>query len=750
MLKFAKSERKDKTSVSSNECVTYEGGEYKRTVYRQNSYGFRSPTKSEYRNAILHTLEDVEVRHQILPENQQWSMRWRDGTPNKYFADHKENYYVKSDESSDLHSTFRGGFYSSRNTRRKTNSASSIESSMSELTYGAIQWRKPEVPSDETKGLTAVDIAEHFSPVTHRKLKKWVSDFGYYDTSPSYSSGMSLTLNNKTTSESTNASCIMDDNESLSSNDSLKLRQAGLFRFSGMRKQVKRVCRFERKKKSTIKTELKNMTVPTEESPTVDECDVLNVENQLPTHQHNNNDASPSLSAETPKSSSTSFLNSDRSFSDESDVTNTYKDVIRRVRRKSYIHHTIYANDGVKEKSYHNKSISFAKKCTYAKTKSSGENICSLKSNLLLKIFYYLPTPDVCRLSLVCQKWHQLYLSTELWSSIVICNMPRSNIDGILNLLLQRLAFTSPYACLCVKTVRLDGCVQLTDDGLNYIAMRCPELKSIETASCIKVTGVGVEKMLLQCPNMAYMNLAGCDGISNFSFFPSSGMTFGKHASFLEMRYVDFSECTSLSNAALKKFALCAGFLEFLYLRRCDSISNEGIEAVARNCANLKEISLNDCYNVSDAGIKILVKYCTHLRYISLAKCAITDQSITNVAKYSRQLRHLNLHECEIITERGIIDFCNSCEKLRSLDVSRCNNVTDMTLYALARCKRLRRLCMKKCSKVSDAGLRKIATHCQRLRHLNIHGCNFTYETYVYIKQRCKMCTIEHNRVDFC
>ena len=374
---------------------------------------------------------------------------------------------------------------------------------------------------------------------------------------------------------------------------------------------------------------------------------------------------------------------------------------------------------------------------------SSDTNISALTSDMLLHIFSYLPTTnDVCRISQVCRKWYDVYLAAELWESITITNSVDLEIDVVINMLLQRLAFKTSHACLCVKQIRLDGCYRLTDNGIKMISRRCPELRSLEIASCFHVTTAGLYDVLTNCPNLAYLNAAKCEGITDFSLLSETQLMLLKNSTFGNIKYIDLSGCSSLNDDALRLLLKCTTRLEYLYLRQCDCISNVGLFTIAEFCKNLREVSLNDCVNITDGGVENLIENCNNIQYLSIAKCPISNSALTSIATFAAQIRHLNLYECDYITDTGIMKIASSCPRMRSIDLSNCLSITDASLYVLSRCSKMRRVNLKACRKVTDAGVRKLATHCTNLRHLDLRQCTISTETFLYVKRHCALCEI--------
>ena len=95
-----------------------------------------------------------------------------------------------------------------------------------------------------------------------------------------------------------------------------------------------------------------------------------------------------------------------------------------------------------------------------------------------------------------------------LWTSIVLSKR-KKDVDNALKSLIRRLCRETPYLCLTVERIILNGCEQLTDRGLGMIARHCPELLHIELSGCNNVTNEGMFELVSRCPSIDYMDLSG-------------------------------------------------------------------------------------------------------------------------------------------------------------------------------------------------------------------------------------------------
>ena len=373
------------------------------------------------------------------------------------------------------------------------------------------------------------------------------------------------------------------------------------------------------------------------------------------------------------------------------------------------------------------------------------QSLNDLPDDILLRIFSFLSNMELCNASGVCQKWQELCWDPLLWESIEILNYQDSDINKVLRNLLTKLArSTDGRYCLMVRSLKLNGCELLADKGLGFVARYCIDLEELQISNCCCVTGKGLQDILRNCQSLRFLDASGVSCITSIGAPTTNGFAGNDYGSFLQLRHLDISDCVAFDDLGLRHVALSCGLLENLYLRRCNRVSDVGVKHVASRCPHLREVSLSDCLKVRDFSLRELAKNAANLKYLSVAKCPITDSGIKQIGKHCARLKYLNLRGCEGVTDISISHVAQNCLKLRSFDAGKCN-ITDSGLHTIGvHCPQLRKLSIKGCDQVSDAGVQSIAAQCCSLQYLNVQECNLGYETFVFIREHCKNCIIEH------
>ena len=367
-----------------------------------------------------------------------------------------------------------------------------------------------------------------------------------------------------------------------------------------------------------------------------------------------------------------------------------------------------------------------------------------LPEDILIYILSYLSTRDLCGASGVCQKWHTLCWDPVLWANVNITNYQDSDINKVLRNILARLAMDTQGYCITVHAVKLTGCELLSDKGLGFIARFCIDLEDLDVSGCCCITSKGLHDILLNCHSLTQLDTSGCTCVNSLSAPVANGFGMGHHSSYLQLRHLDLSDCVAFDDLGLRVVGLSCGLLESLYLRRCNRVTDIGIKHIAQHCSHLKELSVSDCYKVRDFSLKEIAKNSANLKYLSVAKCPVTDTGMKYIGKHCVKLKYLNIRGCEAVSDVGLTHIVQNCFKLRSLDAGKCD-ITDNGMHIIGiHCPQLKKLSVRGCERVTDMGIKSIAAQCCSVQYLNVQECNLSYETFMYIREHCKNCVIEH------
>jgi len=237
----------------------------------------------------------------------------------------------------------------------------------------------------------------------------------------------------------------------------------------------------------------------------------------------------------------------------------------------------------------------------------------------------------------------------------------------------------------------LYSCERITDAGLKNLS-QCNRLREIDLSFCDQVTDQGVEALALNCPNLTSVIL----------------------------------HSTSISDRALICLGKMSSRLEELSVSYCKDISDHGINAIARNCKNLMHLHAARCSNLTDLAIDALARFNPKLRTLEVTGCVLlSDSAFHSLAQACHYLERIDLEECHLLTNSSLYHFSIHCSFIKDLSLSHCENVTDEGIGQLCEGElrqTLESIDLDNCPLLSDAALRSLS-NCPKLRNIELIDC---------------------------
>ncbi|XP_008295753.1 F-box/LRR-repeat protein 4 [Stegastes partitus] len=245
-------------------------------------------------------------------------------------------------------------------------------------------------------------------------------------------------------------------------------------------------------------------------------------------------------------------------------------------------------------------------------------------------------------------------------------------------------------------------------------------------------------------PRLRRLSLAGCH--IAFEFDPYRGCPVGA--------VEDSSALLSLRNLR-RLLTEQKSTLVALDLSRT-SITPESLRTIAQvPDLVLKELFLHGCKELTDYSVEILVKHQPSLHKLDISGCTeLTSRSVEAISKGLKSLTQLSLSRDWRITEKGLADLL-SVPSLRTLDLSECLHINgteivkglkgsnagrakldalnlrsctyirDLAVFSLTQLlgDSLRELDLTSCDNVTDLSVRAVATYLQKLVVLRLGWC---------------------------
>ncbi|XP_010464300.1 PREDICTED: F-box protein SKIP2-like [Camelina sativa] len=378
-----------------------------------------------------------------------------------------------------------------------------------------------------------------------------------------------------------------------------------------------------------------------------------------------------------------------------------------------------------------------------------------LPDECLAHIFQFLGAGDRKRCSLVCKRWlfvdgqyrHRLSLDAkdEIFSFLTSMF---NRFDSVTKLALrcdrksvslsdEALAMIS-VRCLNLTRVKLRGCREITDLGMEEFARNCKNLKKLSVGSC-NFGAKGVNAMLEHCKLLEELSVKRLRGIHEAAELIGSSSSL-RSICLKELVNGQVFEPLVANTRTLKtlKIIRCLGdwdkvllmiggdgksSLSEIHLERLQ-VSDIGLSAISK-CSNVETLHIVKTPECSNYGLINVAERCKLLRKLHIdgwRTNRIGDEGLMSVAKHC-----LNLQELVLIgvnaTHMSLAAIASNCEKLERLALCGSGTIGDTEIACIAKkCGALRKFCIKGCP-VSDRGIEALAVGCPNLVKLKVKKC---------------------------
>ncbi|KAL9226764.1 hypothetical protein vseg_002537 [Gypsophila vaccaria] len=288
-------------------------------------------------------------------------------------------------------------------------------------------------------------------------------------------------------------------------------------------------------------------------------------------------------------------------------------------------------------------------------------------------------------------------------------NVPSIGDEGLLEI---------ANGCHHLEKLDLSNCPGITDKALAAIAKNCPTLNSISIEGCQNVGNEGLQAIGQYCANLKSFNIKDCPLIADqgiASLMSSATFTVNK----VKLQGLNI---TDVSLAVIGHYGKA---LTDLVLINLPNVNERGFWVMgnAQGLQHLKSLTISSCQGVTDLAVEVLGKGCPNLKQFVIKKCAfLSDNGVVSFAKAARSLESLQLEECHRITQIGFFGLLLNCgPNLKALAMSSCFGFKDMIMgFPFPnRSMPLRSITLSNCPGLGDMTLAMLAKLCPQLQHVN-------------------------------
>ncbi|OAA58572.1 f-box domain containing protein [Niveomyces insectorum RCEF 264] len=334
-----------------------------------------------------------------------------------------------------------------------------------------------------------------------------------------------------------------------------------------------------------------------------------------------------------------------------------------------------------------------------------------LPHEIKVHIFGFFRPKELVRFSRVNRAFYKACFDGQLWTrfdaSEFYQDIPAESLSKIITA-------AGPF----VRDLNLRGCIQIEkyQDAIN-MTQACNNLVNA-TLEGSHLSFHNLEALLKRNPKLAHINLTG-------------------------LACVNLNSCVTISDNCTQ--------LEVLNLSWCKNATAKGVAVVLKSCPKLRDLRVGEVRGFDSLEVAETIFKTNRLERFILSGCDdLTDPALcamlhglhpeidllTDRPKVPpRRLRHLDLSRCQRLTNRGVAALGYCVPDLEGLVLSGCSALTDAALEPiLASTPRLAFLDLEDLTELTDHLLSEHLTKApcaERLKHLSVSYCENIGDTGV-------------------
>lgn len=242
--------------------------------------------------------------------------------------------------------------------------------------------------------------------------------------------------------------------------------------------------------------------------------------------------------------------------------------------------------------------------------------------------------------------------------------------------------------------INLCGMKGLTNTALRIMAQSCQQLEHLNISWCLNVDTRGLSRVVQSCSKLKDLRACEVRGFDDKTFLLE---LFNRNT----LERLVLSHCVDLDDECLQvliqgpdpeidpltgRAVVQARNLRHLDLSRCTQLTDKGVKCLAYNVPKLCGLQLSHCEELTDdalEGIFESTPLLTHLDTEGLDN--LSNSSLQNLAKSpcATRLQHLSISFCEHLGDTGMLRIVKSCPQIRTIYMDN-TRVSDLVLTEAA------------------------------------------------------------------
>ncbi|KAL6064117.1 Dynein regulatory complex subunit 6 [Balamuthia mandrillaris] len=168
---------------------------------------------------------------------------------------------------------------------------------------------------------------------------------------------------------------------------------------------------------------------------------------------------------------------------------------------------------------------------------------------------------------------------------------------------------------------------------------------------------------------------------------------------------------------------LTQNLLDLLILQ--NRLNDEILQKLLNPCILSLSLKRWDALDISSC--QLILSQCPRLRCLDLSHSnGLTDDCVRAIAKNASHLQSVNFSSCPKITDRSVCELLFRCSRnLREISFHKCHQLTDAAFQHISDCWKLSSVDLSKCPRITDKTLSGLG-RCHQLRRLYMCGKGIT------------------------
>ncbi|KAK6456996.1 protein required for glucose repression and for glucose and cation transport [Scheffersomyces xylosifermentans] len=345
-------------------------------------------------------------------------------------------------------------------------------------------------------------------------------------------------------------------------------------------------------------------------------------------------------------------------------------------------------------------------------------SLLRLPTEVLLQVFHHLDRKDLFFLLTVCKEFADLIVEILWFRPNMQNDSSFKKIKEIMSLPKNKTYWDYRQF---IKRLNLSFMTKLVDDGLLSLFVGCPKLERLTLVNCTKLTREPITQVLQNCEKLQSIDLTGVTDIHDDII-----LALAQNCVRLQGLYAP--GCGNVSESAILHLLQSCPMLKRVKFNNSNNITDESIRTMYENCKSLVEIDLHNCPNVTDMYLKKIFLDLSQLREFRISNAAgITDKLFELLPDgfYLEKLRIIDITGCNAITDKLVEKLVLCAPRLRNVVLSKCMQITDASLRALSLLGRsLHYIHLGHCGLITDFGVASLVRACHRIQYIDLACCS--------------------------